>query len=355
MGAASGPAIPGVIRPVPRLLHPQHAVHALHRAAGPERVPQHRRHPVVRRPAPPRPARGHAPPRGPAPSAGPPSAARRCRSHHRQAIASRHSGRGSADSSRRCIRSRKFRLRRSVRKLRTFDQSGAGQALQGLGDLGLGVAAVVEPAIGPEQVQRGVGPAPGRFRAARPARTTRSPGARRRGRPGPRPGHRSLAVSTAATSRVGGLGLLPGRLGTPPVPGQDPLGLHRGVEDVQAVLQGRGLGVVAAGRGQLRDRLGDPLGGVGDGELQAVERAPVASPRSRPCGRRCSRRRRRSCSPARSRPGSVAPKKDLVHRERPDPGDARRVERLQDGLGLLGGVGDPACRWSNDRARRRRG
>jgi hypothetical protein len=37
------------------------------------------------------------------------------------------------------------------------------------------------------------------------------------------------------------------------------------------------------------------------------------------------------------------PQKDLVDRERPDLGDARRVERLQDRSGLLGRVGDPAC------------
>ncbi len=53
--------------------------------------------------------------------------------------------------------------------------------------------------------------------------------------------------------------------------GQDTFGFHRGVEDVQAVLQGRGLGVVEAGPGQFRDRLADPPGGVGEGELEAIE------------------------------------------------------------------------------------
>jgi hypothetical protein len=77
---------------------------------------------------------------------------------------------------------------------------------------------------------------------------------------------------------VGGLRLLPRRLGTPPVPRQDAPGLHRGVEDVQAVLQGRGRRGVAARSGDPRDRLGDPLGGIGDDELQAVERRQALLP-----------------------------------------------------------------------------
>jgi hypothetical protein len=77
---------------------------------------------------------------------------------------------------------------------------------------------------------------------------------------------------------VGDFGPLPGRLGAPPVLGQDLTGLHRGVEQVQAVLQGRGRWVVAAGLGEVRDRLGDPLGGVGDDELEAVEPAQMPLP-----------------------------------------------------------------------------
>ena len=39
---------PLVQRPMPRLMHPQHAVHALHRAAGSHRSAQHRRHRPIR-------------------------------------------------------------------------------------------------------------------------------------------------------------------------------------------------------------------------------------------------------------------------------------------------------------------
>ena len=76
--------------PVSRLLHPQHAVHALDRAAGPERVPQHRRDPVVGGPLRLVQRRGRGPPPGPVPSRGSAGRGRRCRSHQRQAIASRH-------------------------------------------------------------------------------------------------------------------------------------------------------------------------------------------------------------------------------------------------------------------------
>ena len=43
----------------------------------------------------------------------------------------------------------------------------------------------------------------------------------------------------APDPRVGGLGLLPGRLGAAPVPAQDPARLPCGVDDVQAVFQDR--------------------------------------------------------------------------------------------------------------------
>ena len=305
--------------PVPRLLHPQHAVHALDRAAGPDRVLQHRRDPVVA-PAPRQPARDLAPPPGPASITGSDGVGRRCRSHQRQAIASRHSGRGSADSNRRCIRSRKARLRRSRRKLRTFVQSGPVRSGQRRGDLGLGADAVVEPAVGAEELQARHGPVPGPFEAldllqrrgrpapggaGRPGRAPRrastpcrfaSATRRRRPPPRPRPPRRDASAGPGPGGPPSRCGRRPGRA---PAPG--PMGRRAAPRPCSP----------PPPRSPWRRRRRRTPGG---------RTGPVGLPRSRPCGRRRCGRRRPSCSPARSRPGSVAPKKDLVEGEGPTRG-----------------------------------
>ena len=202
---------------------------------------------------------------------------RPCRSHHRQAIASRHSGRGSAAPSRRCIRSRKARLRRSVRKLRTFDHSGPVRSFS---------AAAISAAARVRSLSRPSASNNSSAAAARPqADSSRSASskaavARRQAAPAACAGPRAsipcrfapatLASAPSAFSQAASA--------RSPVPGQDPVGFHGGVEDVQPVLQRRGRGVVAPGRGPLRHRRGDPLGGIGDGELQPGERHQLSVP-----------------------------------------------------------------------------
>jgi hypothetical protein len=61
--------------------------------------------------------------------------------------------------------------------------------------------------------------------------------------------------------------------------GQDPLGFHRGGEDVQPVLQRRGRGIVMTGLGDLHHGRRDPFGGVGDDELQVLKGLELVRPR----------------------------------------------------------------------------
>ena len=223
---------------VPRLLHPQHAVHALHRAAGSHRAPEHRRHPVVRGPlrlaqagGPTRPRgsvsiRGSEPSHSPMPA--PPTPGHRMR----------HSARGSACASRRCIRSRNAVLRGSLRKFRTVDHSAPVRPAN---------AAAISASARVRSLSRPS--ASNRSRAARARRQAASwrstpsnvatARARRPRRPWPRPAHRGLAASSRPPG-VGRLGLGPRRLGPPPGPGQHAIGPRSRCGKGPGLLQGRG-------------------------------------------------------------------------------------------------------------------
>ena len=148
-----------------------------------------------------------------------------------------------------------------------------GQIHQRRGDLGSGERPVVELALGTEQPQRGVDPAPGRFPPLDLLEEDRGLASGGAGRLGVD----SLPL-LGGDLDIGVRSLLPRRLGPPPVPGHEPVGLHRGVEDVQAVLQARGCRGPVLRLGELPDRRSDPPGGIGDDDLQGDERLQLVAP-----------------------------------------------------------------------------
>ena len=119
------------------------------------------------------------------------------------------------------------------------------------------------------------------------------------------------------------------------------MGLAGRVEDVQPVLQRRGRRVIAPRFGPVGHRRGDPLGAVGEGESQAVERGQLAVPgRGLAVGRVAAEDGRHARRLDR-RPGSVAPKKDLVDGQGLDAVGTRRVQGRQDRAGPSGLGLDP--------------
>lgn len=131
--------------------------------------------------------------------------------------------------------------------------------------------AVVESAVGAEEVERGVGAVTSRFEPLGLLEQRERLGPGGAGRLGDAP---SVVASSFCSGDFcgGGVHLFPTRFGATPELGQDPLRFHRGVEDVQAVFQLSRRRVVTPRWGDVRDGLRDPFGRVGNGDFQDRER-----------------------------------------------------------------------------------
>ena len=225
-------------------------------------------------PVPARPTRARVPLRGPIPSADP-----RAYSAVTQPPTPRHRlapvARGSADSNRRCIRSRNARLRGSFRKLRTFDQSGPVSSFSAAAISASAAArSLSRPSDRTGPVPRGHGPRP--TRAAGPVRTPPGPGPRRPEPLRPGPPRASIPCRFAPATLASAASAFSHAASATPVRARTRRLLV--VWKTSRPCSSAGADGSSRGLSPTCHRRGDPLGGVGDGEFQPSERGQFFLP-----------------------------------------------------------------------------